>query len=545
MSKDFSISELPLLAVAMIVRNAENQIVATLDSVRSIADMIVVVDTGSTDATTEVARRYTNHVTSIAWQDNFSRARNDCLAHVRTQWVLWLDAGETLDSMDVLALRQFIETKGELSKAYMMLVRVAKAAGAIASEQLGCIRLVPNRPGIQFSGRVRESLAASLVNEGISVDALPWPILRGSENNKNIVKVARARRDMKLADLEINHHGNQSRYLTCLGEALQTLDQPESAADYFRHSIQNAAQGATEMLEGYYGLLTALDSQGKSSEAQLAVCLEALEYFPFDIQLLCAMGGYVQMQGRFDLAVRAYETAYRHGKINPEIWHLQDVREIAGVCWSRTLYAQSDPDNALTVLEEAVEENPNSIRLRQAIIDLHVKRGRRDEALRHVRLLPDGFPHLKSYLTAVEGACLAIMKDWVAARELLKQSYESGCRESLCLRWLVSSLLVSQDLGCAKQIILEWKQLEPTSLEVKKFAEWMENYPEANFVEENLMVTVVDSIAETARQESPLGSIPTPPERRNSKVRIDVDEQQQSTAKVSCFPSTSKTSQSQ
>ena len=539
MSKGFSISELPLLAVAMIVRNAEKQIVATLDSVRSIADMIVVVDTGSTDATIEVARRYTNHVTSTVWQDNFSRARNDCLAHVRTQWVLWLDAGETLDPGDVLALRQFIETKGELSKAYMMLVRVAKAVGAIASEQLGCIRLVPNRPGIQFYGRVRESFAASLVNEGISVDALPWPILRGSENHKNIVKVARARRDMKLADLEINHHGNQSRYLTCLGEALQILDQPESAVDCFRHSIQNAAQGATEMLEGYYGLLTALDSLGKSSETQLAVCLEALEYFPLDIQLLCAMGGYVQMQGRLDLAARAYETAYRHGKINPEIWHLQDAREIAGVCWSRTLYAQSDPDNALTV-----EENPNSIRLRQAIIDLHVKRGRRNEALRHVRLLPDSFPHLKAYSTAVEGACLAIMKDWVAACELLKQSYESGCRESLCLHWLVSSLLVSQDLGRAKQIILEWKQLEPTSLEVKKFAEWMENYPKSNSVEENLMVAVVDSIAETARQESPLGSIPTPPERRNSKVRIDVGEQQ-STAKVSCFPPTPKTSQSQ
>jgi hypothetical protein len=58
------------------------------------------------------------------------------------------------------------------------------------------------------------------------------------------------------------------------------------------------------MLEGYYGLLTTFDGDPSQSDQQITACLEALEVYPLDAQLLVAMGGYMQNQNRLDLAAR-------------------------------------------------------------------------------------------------------------------------------------------------------------------------------------------------------------------------------------------------
>ena len=87
----------PRLSVAMIVRDAEQLLRETLDSVREIADEIVVCDTQSADKTVEIAARLATRVVQCPWTDDFSAARNACLEHVTGDWVLWLDAGERLD----------------------------------------------------------------------------------------------------------------------------------------------------------------------------------------------------------------------------------------------------------------------------------------------------------------------------------------------------------------------------------------------------------------------------------------------------------------
>ena len=67
------------------------------------------------------------------------------------------------------------------------------------------------------------------------------------------------------------------------------------------------------MLEAFYGILAALDQLPGARDKQLALCQEALAAFPFDAQLLCAMGNYLQQQGRIDLACRSFEAAARFG----------------------------------------------------------------------------------------------------------------------------------------------------------------------------------------------------------------------------------------
>lgn len=87
----------PTLELAMIVRNGGTGLPRSLKSAMPAVDGMVVGDTGSADASRDVARRMGARVLEIPWEEDFARARNAVLDSCRAEWVLWLDADEMLD----------------------------------------------------------------------------------------------------------------------------------------------------------------------------------------------------------------------------------------------------------------------------------------------------------------------------------------------------------------------------------------------------------------------------------------------------------------
>lgn len=90
----------PRLSVCLIVRDEALRLARALDSVKEIADELVVVDTGSSDTTREIARSFEATVELFPWRDDFAAARNASFSAARGDWVLIMDADErlTLDS---------------------------------------------------------------------------------------------------------------------------------------------------------------------------------------------------------------------------------------------------------------------------------------------------------------------------------------------------------------------------------------------------------------------------------------------------------------
>jgi hypothetical protein len=350
-------AKLPCFSVAMIVRDAAELLAETLESVRAVADEIVVLDTGSRDDTPAVAARFQANVQSRPWDDDFSAARNECWSHVHGQWVLWLDAGETLSAHDAAALKAFVTEKANVSTAYMLLITTPPGAQDVSSEQVARVRLLPNHPDLEFTGRVRESLTASLAECGLEVEGLPYRIRRGAAEHDESRRRARAERNLHMACREMNETGPQERLLNCIAEAHQALGDHLRAEEMYRRSLGGASQTAIK-LEAYYGLLVALESRGNSRTAQIALCLEALEEFPLDAHLLCALGGYLHSQGQGELAVRALDTAWRHGQLHPEVWHLAEIRAIAAVSLSRCHEAAGRVRQAAQTIDDALRELP-------------------------------------------------------------------------------------------------------------------------------------------------------------------------------------------
>ncbi len=459
-----------LLSVAMIVRNAAQLVADSIASVRGVADEIVVVDNGSTDNTVKAAQQQGAVVHEIPWDDSFAAARNECFRRCSGQWVLWLDAGETLTDIAAQQLRNFVEESADPQKAYLTFVqRPACCAASSGYERVGQLRLLPNRSEIEFTGRLREQVLPSVLAANMEVDALDLTIDRPPQDADLAVRAARATRNLKLANLVLASDGEQVPMLCARAEALSTLGRTAQAEQVYRRLLEIASRGSSEMLEAYYGLLTAMDGRPDQVDQQIALCVEALEVYPLDAQLLCGMGGYLLRQQRLDLAARSYEMAVMHGRVDPAIWHLADLADVAASCLSLTHQLLGNHERAESVLQSALGERPDSLTLRRTLIELLVKTGRKHDALDECDRLPDEFPCREAMRDVVHGAALLVRKKPAKALPYLTNAFAAGCRDTLCFRWLTAAQLAQGNVDAARSLTDQWERREPANLEIRAF----------------------------------------------------------------------------
>lgn len=94
------------LSVCLIVRNEERVLERCLKCASRIADDLVVVDTGSTDRSPEIAGMYTSRVFFHQWQDSFAEARNYAASQALCEYVMWMDADDVIEEMDIEAINR-------------------------------------------------------------------------------------------------------------------------------------------------------------------------------------------------------------------------------------------------------------------------------------------------------------------------------------------------------------------------------------------------------------------------------------------------------
>ena len=100
----------PTISVCMIVKNEEKFLAQCLKSVKDATDEIIIVDTGSTDKTVEIAQSFGAKVYHHPWRNSFSEARNHSIRYATCDWILQIDADEALEQSDVPRLHTLIRT---------------------------------------------------------------------------------------------------------------------------------------------------------------------------------------------------------------------------------------------------------------------------------------------------------------------------------------------------------------------------------------------------------------------------------------------------
>jgi glycosyltransferase involved in cell wall biosynthesis len=152
------------LSFAMIVKNEERNLARCLESVRSVAGELIVVDTGSTDQTPAIAANLAAKIIRFDFSVvDFAAARNAALAHATRPWILMLDADETLDPAAEPMIEELIARN---ENAGYFFERHNHSSDSSASSRDFAVRLFPNRPNYRYRGRVHETIDASILAGG-------------------------------------------------------------------------------------------------------------------------------------------------------------------------------------------------------------------------------------------------------------------------------------------------------------------------------------------------------------------------------------------
>lgn len=159
--KDFRYSKLPTLSVCILSKNEQRNIENAINSVKTIADEIIVLDTGSTDKTISICKNMMTQIPTLKlhhteWKQNFATARNEAMELAKMDWIFMLDADEVLTDYSVERFKPTL-FKCSTSKIYLpRIINIIEIANQKEQIEHYVARIIPNQKNIRFIRSIHE-----------------------------------------------------------------------------------------------------------------------------------------------------------------------------------------------------------------------------------------------------------------------------------------------------------------------------------------------------------------------------------------------------
>lgn len=282
------------ISLCMIVKNEEACLARCLSSVRGAVDEMVILDTGSTDRTKEIARGFTAHVYDYAWEDDFAAARNASFAYATKPFVMWLDADDVLARSErekLIALKARLDDRVD---AVMCPYQIGEDGAFVFERE----RIVRRAAGFVFSGVVHEAMEVGgrVIHEDVIVRHMRPPKESHGRRNLAIYEkwLARGRR------MSPRDQYYYARELMDCGE----LARAEQAFAAFL--VQNG--WVENRIDAFVQRGACLQRLGRWEEAKQS-CLAALGLSAPRAEALCALGGLEMEKENWPAAAFWYRAA--------------------------------------------------------------------------------------------------------------------------------------------------------------------------------------------------------------------------------------------
>ena len=212
----------PSVSLCMIVKNEEKYLAKCLQNIKPILNEIVIVDTGSSDRTKDLAIAYGANVYDFEWIDDFAAARNFSISKAKSDWIMVLDADEVISPKDFDKLRKILSDKSQKTSAYSLTTRnycnkpntvtwvpndgfypeEEKGFGWLPSEK---VRIFRNKDAVKFEGAVHEMVDQVLKRKNKSVKKCSIPVHHyGTLNTKELDQKGRLYYNIGLKKIQEN-----------------------------------------------------------------------------------------------------------------------------------------------------------------------------------------------------------------------------------------------------------------------------------------------------------------------------------------------------
>ncbi|MFH1761292.1 MAG: glycosyltransferase [bacterium] len=220
------------ISLCMIVKNEADMLGQCLDSIKDAVDEIVIVDTGSTDKTIEIAQLYGAGIVRTSWQDSFSKARNLSLENALYKWILWTDADDIFPAESV---KKILTLKNlEPSRCYGFRVKCSDNMDVLGPT-VNQIRMFPNRASHRFRYRVHEQILPSLEENGIGAEFTDITVIHKGYGCHSMR--SKQERNKRLIEMDMKEFPDNHGILYGYANALMDLDDMRKALKYYKAVI--------------------------------------------------------------------------------------------------------------------------------------------------------------------------------------------------------------------------------------------------------------------------------------------------------------------
>lgn len=266
------------ITACVIARNEAANIEKWLENANVYANKCVLLDTGSTDNTCELAAGAEIH--HYKWQDDFATARNEALQYVQGDWVAFLDADEFFAEPEQVrgALAECEVLHPEADALRLTICNVDADDGMREISRFCNIRLFRNKQELRYAGKVHENLenTAGRVLEVWEESQLE---VMHTGYSSSIV-MDKTKRNLTLLLADIADKGEQPQHYRYLADCYYTLGDYQQAQLYALRAIESPLKGKGTHGDMYYMVLLCMQALEEPVEEQLAFAIAAGRQFP-------------------------------------------------------------------------------------------------------------------------------------------------------------------------------------------------------------------------------------------------------------------------
>lgn len=203
------------LTLTMIVKNEEKNLSRCLESAKGFVHEMIIVDTGSTDKTKDIAQSFGAKVYDFEWNGDFSAARNYALSKSMSDWNLVLDADEQIIKWDSNYLEYFMKNPVSIGKIKVISNFMQNGGEQRSQDYLS--RLFPK--GVYFIGKIHEQLQSELPRVELPIEIFHTGYFNTDKSERNLQLLHAEQKNNKQNPYILYQLGKQYRSMKKIAEA--------------------------------------------------------------------------------------------------------------------------------------------------------------------------------------------------------------------------------------------------------------------------------------------------------------------------------------
>lgn len=267
------------ISACYIVKNEEKNLSRSIESLKTAVDEIVVVDTGSTDKTIEIAKLYGAKVIETKWNDDFSTPRNLAIENASGDWIVFIDADEYFNKPK--KVRPAIEKLSNNDVIFILRIDIDEDNNNLELNRDYYLRALRNVDYLRYRGLIHENVeninGGTLQYKMASDDLILYHT--GYSSTKAEGKL---QRNLAIIQSEIEKIGIQFRHHIALVDCYFALDDYEKVLYHAKKILETDSRPVTGLAIFYKKTLSAMRQLRSPLEDILKVLDEALNHFPND-----------------------------------------------------------------------------------------------------------------------------------------------------------------------------------------------------------------------------------------------------------------------